>query len=120
MLEKLDTLGGFLLAALIAGTFALIACLNTDWLTYRLWGVLILFGGYMKFQTAWDFFRLGHQRWWWILIGTAISFLFGILIAAGGLALMYPGTLTDVIGCGVVVAIGVIEWLSRKKKMAEP
>ena len=44
--------------------------------------------------------------------------VFRILIAAGGLALMYPGTLTDVIGCGVVVAIGVIEWLSRKKKTA--
>ena len=44
--------------------------------------------------------------------------VFRILIAAGGLALMYPGTLTDVIGCGVVVAIGVIEWLNRKKKTA--
>ncbi len=75
--------GYSLTGALIAGTFALIACLNTDWLTYRLWGVLILFGGYMKFQTAWDFFRLGHVRWWWILIGTGVSFLLGALIMTG-------------------------------------
>ena len=44
--------------------------------------------------------------------------VFRILIAAGGLALMYPGTLTDVIGIGVVAAVCVIEWLNRKKKVA--
>ena len=75
--------GYTLTGALIAATFALIACLNTGWLTYRLWGILILIGGYMKFQTAWDFYRLGHTRWWWILIGTGISFLLGILIITG-------------------------------------
>ena len=75
--------GYSLTSALIAATFALIAYLNTDWLTYRLWGILILIGGYLKFQTTWDFFRLGHVRWWWILIGTAVSFLLGILIITG-------------------------------------
>ncbi|MBQ6233018.1 MAG: hypothetical protein IJJ80_05870 [Clostridia bacterium] len=120
--------GYSLTAALIAGTLAVVACLNTGWLTYRLWGLLILFGGYMKFQTAWDFFRLGHQRWWWILIGTAISFLFGILIAAGvvpadvtvwfGIALLIEAALD--ITVQIMVAKGDKWNAERKPKEAAP
>ena len=51
-----------LTAAMMALTAALFTFITSDWMTYRLWGLLILFGGYMKFQTAWDFFRLGHRR----------------------------------------------------------
>ncbi len=42
--------------------------------------------------------------------------LFRVIIAAAGLALMYPGMLTDVIGIGGVAVIGIIEWLTRGKK----
>ena len=110
-----------LTGALIAGTFALIACLNTDWLTYRLWGVLILFGGYMKFQTAWDFFRLGHRRWWWIMIGTAVSLLLGILIATG----VIPANVTVWFGVALLIEavldIAVQVIVSNSEKLnAEP
>ena len=50
-----------LTAAMMALTAALFTFITSDWMTYRLWGLLILFGGYMKFQTAWDFFRLGER-----------------------------------------------------------
>ncbi len=44
--------------------------------------------------------------------------VFRILIAAADLALMYPGTVTDIIGIGVVLVIGIIEWMKRGKKTA--
>ena len=69
--------------ALIAATFALLAWLNGGMLKNQLWGLLILFGGYMKLQTAWDFYRLNHNRWWWIMIGAAVSLLCGALFLAG-------------------------------------
>ena len=69
--------------ALFAFTLAVFTFVSNNWVTYRLWGLLILCGGYVKFQTAWDFYRLGHRRWWWIMIGTAVSLLLGILIATG-------------------------------------
>ncbi len=81
--------------ALIAGTLALLAGLTPGLLTNRMWGILILCGGYMKFQTSWDFYRLGHGRWWWIMVGTAVSLLFGVLIV------------TEVISANVAVWIGI-------------
>ncbi len=44
--------------------------------------------------------------------------VFRVIIAAAGLALMYPGTLTDLIGIGGVAAIFIIEWINRGKKKA--
>ena len=44
--------------------------------------------------------------------------VFRVIIAASGLALMYPGTLTDLIGIGGVAAIFIIEWINRGKKKA--
>ncbi len=44
--------------------------------------------------------------------------VFRIILAAGGLALMYPGITTDLIGIGCVFAVIVIEWLNRGKKIA--
>ena len=88
-------MGYRLTAALIAGTLALLAWINPSLLTYRLWGVLILCGGYMKFQTAWDFFRLGHRRWWWIMIGAAVSLLLGVLVV------------TEVISANVTLWLGL-------------
>ena len=44
--------------------------------------------------------------------------VFRVIIAAAGLALMYPGTLTDIIGIGGVAVVGIIEWLARDKKKA--
>ena len=46
--------------------------------------------------------------------------LLRILIAAGGLAMMIPGTLTDVIGLVVVAAIVVYQRVSHKKEQLPP
>ena len=110
-----------LTAAMMALTAALFTFITSDWMTYRLWGLLILFGGYMKFQTAWDFFRLGHRRWWWIMIGTAVSLLLGILIATG----VIPANVTVWFGVALLIEavldIAVQVIVSNSEKLnAEP
>ena len=40
------------------------------------------------------------------------------LLAAAGLALIYPGTLTDIIGIAVVAVIMAIEIISKKRAAA--
>ncbi|MCI8909915.1 MAG: TRAP transporter fused permease subunit [Oscillibacter sp.] len=45
-----------------------------------------------------------------------INPLFRVLLAAGGLCMMYPGALTDVVGMAVVAAIIVLQRLSAKKE----
>lgn len=72
--------GYSLTGALIAATMAVLALFDPGLLTDHIWGILLLAGGYMKFQTAMDMGRLGHQRWWLFLIPSAISLIFGILI----------------------------------------
>ena len=47
-----------------------------------------------------------------------INPLFRILLAAGGLGMMYPGTVSDLIGAVVVVAIIVMQKVSAKKQAA--
>ena len=44
-----------------------------------------------------------------------INPVFRILMAAGGIMMMVPGTLTDVVGVAVVVAITVVQFLMRKR-----
>ena len=44
--------------------------------------------------------------------------VYRILLAAAGLALIYPGTLTDVIGIAVVAVIFALEVIARKKQAA--
>ena len=85
-----------LATALLAATLALLACLDPSWVSTRLWGVLILCGGYLKFQTAWDFYRLGHRNWWWIMIAAGVSLVLGVLI------------LTDVISANLVLWVGIM------------
>ena len=69
-----------LTGALISATLAVLALFDPSLLTDHIWGILLLAGGYMKFQTAMDMGRLGHQRWWLFLIPSAISLIFGVLI----------------------------------------
>ena len=47
-----------------------------------------------------------------------INPLFRILLAAGGLGMMYPGTVSDLIGAVVVVAVIVMQKVSAKKQAA--
>ncbi len=47
-----------------------------------------------------------------------INPVFRIILAAAGLALMYPGTLTDIIGLSVVVVIFVIQRITSSKQKA--
>lgn len=42
-----------------------------------LWGVAMVAGGFTKMQMAFDLKRIGHARWWLMLIGALISFLLG-------------------------------------------
>ena len=72
--------GYTLTGAMIAATLAVLALFELDLLTDHVWGLLLLAGGYMKFQTAMDMGRLGHQRWWLFLLPCAVSLVFGILI----------------------------------------
>ena len=47
-----------------------------------------------------------------------INFLFRLALVAGGLSMMIPGTLTDVIGLAVVVAVVVLQRLAAKREAA--
>ena len=47
-----------------------------------------------------------------------LNSVFRILLAAAGLALIYPGTLTDIIGIAVVAVIMAIEIISKKRAAA--
>ncbi len=117
-----------LTAALMAGTLALLSVLDASLVTGRLWGVLILCGAYMKFQTSWDLYRLGHSRWWWILICTAVSLLFGILILTGaitsnlavwlGIALLLEAAVDTAVQ--VMVARSEKWNVQQRKKAMEP
>ena len=44
-----------------------------------------------------------------------LNFIFRILLIAGGLALLVPGTLTDIIGIGALAVVFVIQIMRRKK-----
>ncbi len=54
-----------------------------------LWGALLILGGFMLLQTAFDFFRFRYIRWWILLIGA------GVALALGTLALMRPPLLAE-------------------------
>ena len=62
-----------------------------------MFGVAVALEGYMKGKVAWPL---------------------RILIAAGGLLLIYPGTLTDVIGLVVVGGICLFQMLRNRKTPA--
>jgi TRAP-type uncharacterized transport system fused permease subunit len=63
--------------------------------------------GIFGVSSALEGFFLGHMRWFE-----------RILCAAGGLLLIYPGLVTDLIGLGLIVAVLVFQLLSRKKVSA--
>ena len=46
---------------------------------------------------------------------TKVNWVFRILLIGGGLLMMVPGTLTDVIGLAIVAAIVVFQYLQKKK-----
>ena len=46
---------------------------------------------------------------------TSLNPVLRIVLAAAGLMLIYPGTLTDVIGTAITVAVFIIELQLRKK-----
>ena len=47
-----------------------------------------------------------------------VSWFFRILLAAGGLGMMIPGTWTDVIGLVLVVAVAAVQYVTAKKEKA--
>lgn len=51
-------------------------------------GMAIITGGFAKAQLSFDLHRAGESKWWWFLIGVAVSVVLGILsIAVPGLSL---------------------------------
>ena len=72
--------GYSLTGAMVAATLAVLALFNTEILTDHIWGVLLLAGGYMKFQTAMDMGRMGHKKLWLFLAPATVSLVFGVLI----------------------------------------
>ena len=50
-------------------------------------GLVMMVGGFAKAQLAFDLYRAGEKRWWWFLIGVAVSVVLGVLsIAVPGLS----------------------------------
>ena len=45
----------------------------------RVWGLIILLGGFMKIQDSIDTLRLHAKGWWIMLIGAVISLVLGII-----------------------------------------
>ncbi len=84
-----------LTGAMIAATLSVLALFEVTIPMEHIWGVLLLAGGYMKFQTGMDIGRLGHRRWWLFIIPCAVSRVFGILI------------LTEVIRTNSALFIGI-------------
>ena len=84
-----------LTGAMIAATLSVLALFEVSIPMEHIWGVLLLAGGYMKFQTGMDMGRLGHQRWWLFMVPCAVSLVFGILI------------LTEVIRTNSALFIGI-------------
>ena len=84
-----------LTGAMISATLAVLALFEAAVPMDHFWGVLLLAGGYMKFQTGMDMGRLGHRRWWLFMIPCAVSLVFGILI------------LTEVIRTNSALFIGI-------------
>ena len=120
--------GYSLTGAMIAATLAVLALFNTFFMADDIWGVMLLAGGYMKFQTAMDMGRLGHNRWWLFLIPCAISLVFGILILVGvirqnmsvfiGIALIIEGVV-DVAAMMMTARSERLNRKAEKKKAAE-
>ena len=50
---------------------------------------------------------------------TKIPMVLRVLVAAGGISMMIPGTLTDVIGISVVAAITAFQFVLRKRQQAK-
>ena len=84
-----------LTGAMIAATLSVLALFEVTIPMEHIWGVLLLAGGYMKFQTGMDMGRLGHQRWWLFMVPCVVSLVFGILI------------LTEVIRTNSALFIGI-------------
>lgn len=74
---------GFRLAgALMALALALAILIDGTLLNQvmpRIWGALLLAGGFVKVQFGVDFYRMKNERWWWLLIGAAVSLALGVL-----------------------------------------
>ena len=66
------------------------------------------FVGIFAVSSALEGYFLHHMKWYE-----------RILCVVGGLLLIYPGTITDVIGLLLVAVIGVTQALTHKRKKAQ-
>ena len=117
--------GYTLTGAMIGATMAVLAVFEVSLLTDHVWGILLLAGGYMKFQTAIDMGRLGHQRWWLFLFPCAVSLVFGVLIVTEvirsntamfiGIALIVEG----IVDIAALIMTSRSDRLNKKKEKKE-
>lgn len=115
--------GYSLTSALIYATLAVLALFEFGLMTDHIWGFMLLVGGFMKFQTAMDMGRLGHQRWWLYLIPSAISLVLGLLIVTNAVRLndsapFIGGSMIaeGVVDIGALIMTLRSDWLNRKKE----
>ena len=47
-----------------------------------------------------------------------VAWYFRLLLVVGGLGMMIPGTLTDVVGLALVAVVVVVQYLSAKREKA--
>ena len=59
------------------------------------------------------------SKYWVRNLFTKIPMVLRVLVAAGGISMMIPGTLTDVIGISVVAAITAFQFVLRKRQQAK-
>lgn len=60
-------------------------------------GVVVMIDSIVKIQNAWDLKRMGYDRWWLVMIGALVTFVFGLLMV------FYPFT----VYLSVIVFVGI-------------
>ena len=67
------------LILVLAGVLLVFNPTDMDRIFPRLWGLSLVFGGFLKIQYAFDEKTVGVKRWWLMLVFAAVSLIIGIL-----------------------------------------
>ena len=77
------------LILVLAGILLVFNPTDMDRIFPRLWGLSLVFGGFLKIQYAFDRKSLGAEKWWILLILAAFSLIIGVI------SLLNPAFLGD-------------------------
>ena len=89
MVRIIETKLAFGLILLVTGSMLAFSPVSLKELLPYVWGLSLLFGGFLKVQYAFDRKSLGAEKWWILLILAAFSIIIGIL------SLLNPSFLGD-------------------------